>query len=65
MMQCLAMTLCYICNTRTATMNCSECNRPVCKKDTKDFPFSKSACMECAANIKTGLGGTRNDEEIF
>ena len=46
-------------------MNCSECNRPVCKKDTKDFPFSKSACLECAASIKTGLGGTRTDEEIF
>jgi hypothetical protein len=59
------MTLCYICNTRTASMTCSECNKPVCKKCTKDFPFSKSACLECAAGIKTGLGGTRKDEEIF
>ncbi|MGI0049942.1 MAG: hypothetical protein ACREAW_10410 [Nitrososphaera sp.] len=59
------MTLCYICNTRTASMACSECNKPVCKKCTKEFPFSKSACLECAAGIKTGLGGTRKDEEIF
>jgi hypothetical protein len=59
------MTLCYICTTRTASMMCSECKKPVCKKCTKDFPFSKSACLECAAGIKTGLGGTRRDEEIF
>jgi hypothetical protein len=60
------MTLCYICSTRMASMDCSECKRPVCKQCTKDFPFSKkSACLECAAGIKTGLGGTRKDEEIF
>ncbi|HEY6756403.1 MAG TPA: hypothetical protein VI037_03345 [Nitrososphaera sp.] len=46
-------------------MECSECKRPVCKKCTKDFPFSSSACLECAAGIKTGLGGIRKDEEIF
>ncbi|MGI0034433.1 MAG: hypothetical protein ACRD98_01000 [Nitrososphaera sp.] len=46
-------------------MTCSECKKPVCKKCTKDYPFSKSACLECAATIKTGLGGTRKDEEIF
>jgi len=59
------MTLCYICNTRTATMSCPECRKPVCKNCTKDFPFSKSACLECATGIKTGLGGTRKDEDIF
>jgi hypothetical protein len=31
----------------------------------KDFPFSASVCLECAAGIKTGLGGIRKDEEIF
>lgn len=59
------MTLCYLCNTRIAAMDCPECKNPVCKKCTKDFPFSKSACLECAASIKTGLGGIRKDEEIF
>jgi hypothetical protein len=59
------MTLCYLCNTRTATMSCPECKKPVCRNCTKDFPFSKSACLECAAAIKTGLGGTKADEEIF
>jgi hypothetical protein len=59
------MTLCYLCNTRTATMSCPECKKPVCRNCTKDFPFSKSACIECAASIKTGLGGTKADEEIF
>src|SRR5215211_3784793 len=49
----------------TASMECSECKRPVCKKCTKDFPFSSSACLECAESIKTGLGGIRKDEEIF
>ncbi len=59
------MTLCYVCNTRIASLTCSECKKPVCKKCTKDFPFSENACLECAATIKTGLGGTRKDEEIF
>jgi hypothetical protein len=59
------MALCYICNTRAASQSCPQCNRPVCKKDTKDFPFSKSLCLECAAGVKTGLGGVRKDEEIF
>ncbi len=59
------MTLCYICNTRLASLTCSECKKPVCKKCTRDFPFSKSACLECAVTIKTGLGGVRKDEEIF
>lgn len=59
------MTLCYICNTRTGSLTCSECKKPVCKKCTRDFPFSESACLECAVSIKTGLGGTRKDEEIF
>jgi hypothetical protein len=59
------MTLCYLCSTRAASMECSECKRPVCKNCTKDFPFSSSACLECAETIKTGLGGIRKDEEIF
>jgi hypothetical protein len=31
----------------------------------KDFPFSTSICLECAAGVKTGLAGIRKDEEIF
>jgi len=62
----LSMTLCYICNTRTSTMSCPECKKPVCKQCTRDFPFSASLCLECAASVKTGLGGVRKDgEEIF
>jgi hypothetical protein len=59
------MALCYICNTRTASAPCPQCSRPTCKKCMKDFPFSASVCLECAAGIKTGLGGVRKDEEIF
>jgi len=60
------MTVCYICNTRTANQNCVECKKPVCKKCTKDFPFSESLCLECAVGVKTGLGGMRKDKgEIF
>lgn len=60
------MTLCYICNQRTASLDCSECKRPVCKKCTRDFPFSPGVCLECATKVKTGLGGIRKDKgEIF
>lgn len=60
------MTLCYICDKRTAALECPDCRRPVCKKCTKDFPFSASVCLECAAGVKTGLGGVRKDTgEIF
>ncbi len=60
------MTLCYICDTRTATLECSDCGRPVCKKCTRDFPFSPGVCLECATKVKTGLGGVRKDKgEIF
>jgi hypothetical protein len=59
------MNLCYICNSKTGGKLCPVCNRPVCKNCLKGFPFSESLCLECAKEIKTGLGGIRKDEEIF
>jgi hypothetical protein len=59
------MNLCYICNTRKEAMACPSCNRPVCKICMKSFPFSENLCIDCATQIKTGLGGMRKDEDIF
>jgi hypothetical protein len=61
----ITLSFCYLCNMKTLTKPCPTCNKPTCKNCMKDFPFSDSACLECAASIKTGLGGTRKDEEIF
>jgi predicted amidophosphoribosyltransferase len=47
------------------TKSCPKCDRPTCKNCMKSFPFSHSLCIECAAGVKTGLGGIRKDEEIF
>lgn len=59
------MGFCYLCNTETVTKACPTCGKPTCKNCMKDFPFSNSVCLECAADVKTGLGGTRKDEDIF
>jgi hypothetical protein len=60
-----SMGLCYLCNAETPTKPCPECGNPTCKNCMKGFPFSESLCIECAAKVKTGLAGTRKDEEIF
>lgn len=61
----ISLSFCYLCNMKTLTKPCPTCNKPTCKNCMKDFPFSDSACLDCATGIKTGLGGTRKDEEIF
>ena len=62
----LHMGFCYLCNTETVTKPCPKCSKPTCKNCMKNFPFSNSSvCLECAADVKTGLGGTRKDEDIF
>ena len=50
---------------KTATKDCPKCSRPTCKNCMKSFPFSSALCLECASEIKTGLAGTRKDEEMF
>ena len=59
------LSFCYICNMEALTKSCPKCDRPTCKNCMKSFPFSHSLCIECAAGVKTGLGGIRKDEEIF
>ena len=57
--------ICSLCNSQTSTKECPNCGKPVCKECSKSFPFSEDICIECAANVKSGLGGMRKDEEIF
>lgn len=59
------MDVCFICHAKTSAKPCSVCGRPVCGSCIKNFPFSPSACVECASSMRTGLAGMRKDEEIF